>query len=266
MKCTTNFHRSYPTIVMFAGLLAIALLPACQNAMSVNEPSDCAHTHWEYEGPSDPAHWATCYSDCGGTAQSPIDIKTATVDNDLADLQMSFKGSPIELVNNGHTVNFQYHNHGTIKYEGEAYSLDQFHFHSLSEHTVNGKHYPMEVHLVHRNASGDKLLVVGVFVKEGQENAFLESFSHHLPADSPGHNTFDEAKKINVKDLYPTNPAYYSYKGSLTTPPCSQIVNWIVMENPVEASADQLHSFEGVLHHNYRPTQDLNGREIHEHI
>lgn len=266
MKDLTHSKTSYPKLALLYGLIVMGMLPACQNPTLVNESIECAHTHWEYEGPSDPAHWASCYSDCGGTAQSPIDIQKTIVDKDLTDLQMSYTASPIELVNNGHTVKFNYHEHGTVKYEGEDYTLDQFHFHTLSEHTVNGEHYPMEVHLVHKNASGDKLLVVGVFVKEGQENAFLESFSHHLPEDSPGHNTYDESKTINVKALYPTNQAYYSYHGSLTTPPCSQVVNWIVMEHPVEASAQQLHSFEGVLHHNYRPTQDLNGREIHEHI
>lgn len=262
-KVHNNLHTKTSVLIT---VLLLSLLSACNQDKLVGDSFDCLHSHWEYEGPTDPEHWTNCYSDCGGTAQSPIDISQTMTDKTLGDLQMDYQATPVELVNNGHTVKFDYHKHGTIKYQGEDYDLAQFHFHTVSEHTVNGKHYPMEVHLVHKNASGTKLLVVGIFVKEGQENAFLKTFSSHLPADAPGYNSFAEAKTVNVKDLYPANQAYYTYSGSLTTPPCSQTVRWIVMEDPVEASADQLHSFEGVLHHNYRPTQDLNGRQVREHL
>ena len=266
---TTKFfskqhHKVYPKVSFLIALLFLIFSSACKQERLVDDSFDCLNSHWAYEGPSDPYHWSTCYSDCGGTLQSPVDISAVISDDKLNELQMKYDPSPIDLHNNGHTVKFDYNDHGVIHFDGEAYTLKQFHFHTLSEHTVNGQHYPMEVHLVHQDASGQKAVVVAVFVEQGQENAFLKNFSEHLPSDDPSDHTYGEAKEVNVGNLLPTDHAYYTYSGSLTTPPCSQIVSWVIMKNPVPASADQLGRFESILHHNYRPTQDLNGRQIRE--
>jgi len=226
------------------------------------EAEDCTEYHWEYEGASGPGNWATCFTECKGQSQSPIDIKGAVVDGGLNALDMHYEDVPVALINNGHTVEFEYGDGSTIKFNGEDYDLLQFHFHTGSEHTVDGLQYPMEVHLVHQEAATGNLAVVGIFFKEGSENAFLANFIDSLPAGVDDH--YSSAKLVNVADVLPVAEAYYTYSGSLTTPSCSEVVTWLVLKNPVEASSVQIQKMHEIIHDNNRPIQSLNGREILE--
>ena len=171
--------------------------------------------------------------------------------------------APIELVNNGHTIQFNFSKGSTLKWNGEKYDLLQFHFHTRSEHTISEKHFPMELHLVHKSETGG-LAVIGVFFKEGKENSLLEQFINNLPSEA--NQVFSDEAEINAADLISPNAGYFTYSGSLTTPPCSQIVNWIVLKENLEASQRQIKKIQEIMGENFRPTQAVNGREIKEFI
>lgn len=221
---------------------------------------DCNDYQWEYEGIDGPDTWVNCYPDCGGTSQSPVNITGAVVDPGLTALETHYEDVPIELINNGHTVEFDYETGSTLKLNGDDYNLLQFHFHTESEHTVDNLHYPMEVHLVHENEASGNLAVIGIFIEEGNENTFFANFFNDLPPATDDH--YSSATVVNVEGLLPSNGDYFTYSGSLTTPGCFEVVTWLVLKMPVEASSTQIQQMHDIIHDNYRPVQLLNGREI----
>ncbi|WP_024772693.1 carbonic anhydrase [Aquimarina macrocephali] len=225
--------------------------------------SDC---HFEYEGVEGPEFWDSlcsgAWTDCGGNTQSPINIEdSSAIENQgLGDIATSFGSSTTEIVNNGHTIKFIYNSGSTSTINGITYTLKQFHLHTGSEHTVDGVRSPMEAHLVHQDPITGDLAVIGIFFEEGAENEMLSNFMNDLPVNGGGH--YNSSFTFNVEDILPADMNYYTYNGSLTTPPCSEIVTWYVLKNPVEASQEQLHSFETIMHENFRPVQALNGRVV----
>lgn len=223
----------------------------------------CTDFHWAYDGDSGPDFWSLCYGTCGGDAQSPVDIWNPLTDHSLPVVNPDYEEVPIELFNNGHTIEFEYEGGSYLTLNGQSYELLQFHFHAGSEHTIRGKQYPLEVHLVHRHAATNQLAVIGVFFTKGRPNPFLDNFMGHLPHDEDDH--YSSEHHVDAEDLLPANRSYFTYSGSLTTPPCSEIVTWIVMEKPVFASEEQLDAFADILHDNYRPVQPINGRVIRKH-
>ena len=246
-------------------LLFLALLVGAFSACK-HESRDCSQYEWAYEGNEGTDNWATMcdgYSNCGGIAQSPVDITAATVDAALPPLNVSYYNSTIHLLNNGHTIVFNYDTDSKLTLNGVDYALAQFHFHTGSEHTLGGTRYPMEMHIVHRDSSGN-LAVIGVVFEEGPESAFLNNFIGNIPTQADSAYT-DFGTTINAWDALPADKSYYTYSGSLTTPPCSESVSWFVMKNHVTASAAQIAAFEAVEHQNFRPTQSLNGRIIREY-
>lgn len=219
---------------------------------------------YSYSGQTGPAHWGDLKDDwavCGtGTQQSPVDIVGATENSDLPALQVSYKATPAKLLHNGHTWEVEYEPGSTLTYAGKTYELLQFHFHTPSEHTVGGHQYAGEVHFVHRSDDGT-LAVIGVLYKPGKENAFLKKFWSDFPKKK------GEAHKhyhINAADGLPADKGYYTYQGSLTTPPCSEIVTWIVMDEVQEASQAQIDAMNDVFGDNARPVQCLHGRAIEQ--
>ncbi len=257
---TTTISESNRSLLFFLIIFSLIIFSeACKSDGKI----DCDDFHWSYEGQEAPNTWQNCYADCGGQAQSPINITGAVADAALADLETHYEDVPIELINNGHTVEFEYEAGSIFKVNGEDFELLQFHFHTGSEHNVNGNQYPMEVHLVHKNAASGELAVIGIFLEEGDENIFLKNFSDNLPINEDDH--YSSAINVNVTDLLPVGTAYYTYSGSLTTPPCSEIVTWFVMKDPVQASATQINAFHAIMHDNFRPIQTLNGRSLREH-
>jgi carbonic anhydrase len=215
-------------------------------------------------------------------AQSPIDLLRAhkTV---LDDIQFSYRDAPFHVVNNGHTlqeveplsetVKSRYPKHGqtvlhldkdsTIVFDEDLYLLEQFHFHIPSEHTVDQKHYPMELHLVHHNERHE-VAVVAVFMEEGKHNPFFETFLEHAPT-KVGEIVDDHNHSVNPMHLLPERKSYYRYSGSFTTPPCSEGVIWAVMHDPIEVSAEQIKKFRALVgHDNVRPTQPLHKRFVLE--
>lgn len=251
---------THSCVALLAGS-AIALLSACQDNQKVL-PS-CDGAHWEYAGIDGPGHWQDLcvgYGACAGTVQSPVDLGEHTDDATLSAIVSNYSGTQTHIFNNGHTLQFNQDAGSSITFEGQTYDLLQFHVHTPSEHTLNGQYYPMEIHLVHQNQATGQLAVIGVLIEEGVENAFLTPFTGHLPSEEEEH--YESADTYNIAGLLPADLTYLTYPGSLTTPPCSETVSWIVLENPVQASLAQINKFGQIIHRNNRPTQQLNGRVV----
>jgi carbonic anhydrase len=219
--------------------------------------------HWSYEGEGGPENWGELdkanLACADGTQQSPIDIANAKV-ADLPDLKFAWTASDGSVVNNGHTIQVDVKAGGTLTIGATTYTLAQFHFHGPSEHTIGGKNYPLEVHFVHKDASG-KLAVVGVLVGEGAENKAFAPIIDKLPSKE---NTPAElGTSLALTSMLPGVKATYRYAGSLTTPPCSEGVAWNVMAQPMTMSKAQIDAITSHFHEaNNRPTQKLNGREL----
>jgi carbonic anhydrase len=227
-----------------------------------------APPHWKYEGEEGPAHWgdlsadfATCKT---GTSQTPIDLlsKKAEQAKKPAPLVFGYSKIPLKLKNNGHTVQVDAPDGDTLTAAGDTWSLVQFHFHTPSEHTLDGKSFDGEVHFVHKNAKG-QLAVVGVMLKKGKENAALAPIWDVLPTEVTKDAKTIEGKSVDVSSLLSTKAGYYGYSGSLTTPPCSEGVSWFVLATPVEVSEGQLKKFHEATHGDTnRPVQPLGGRTV----
>ena len=237
--------------------LALALFHGCKV-----KPAEHGSVHWSYSGETGPAHWGDLSPDyilCKtGKQQSPIDISGAKPSS--GSIQFKYKATPLNVVNNGHAIQQDYEKGSMLEVGGQTYELKQFHIHSASEHTVEGKRYDMEIHLVHKNEQG-VIVVVGVLLQQGQENAFLKRFWSRMPK-KPDERVQDEGLEINIQDLLPGNRSCYVYDGSLTTPPCTEGVKWHVLSQPVDLSAEQLEEFRKIYKGTYRPVQPLNGRTI----
>lgn len=259
----------------------LSLLPMV--SLSAGEPGPI---QWGYQADHGPSHWgglgpefALCEK---GMAQSPIDL-VRSHKMVLEDIQFSYKDAPFHVINNGHTleeieplsetVKSRYPQHGqtvihfdkdsTIVFDDDLYLLEQFHFHVPSEHTIDQKHYPMELHLVHHNERHEAA-VVAVFMQEGRHNSFFQTFLDHAP-EKVGTFIEDHKHMINPLHLLPNHRTYYRYFGSFTTPPCQEGVIWAVMHDPIEVSADQIQRFRTLLgHDNARPTQPLHKRFVLE--
>ncbi|HHH35290.1 MAG TPA: carbonic anhydrase family protein [Gammaproteobacteria bacterium] len=238
-----------------------------QEAREAHAAATAAHhgsaVHWGYEGPGAPYYWgdlkaefATCKT---GRSQSPIDI-SAVVVTSLPPIRIDYQATPLEIVNNGHAIQVNYQSGSAITVGGKRFNLLQFHFHSPSEHTIGGKAYPMVAHLVHKADDG-QLGVIGVMIKEGKANPLIERLWAHLPETAGTSHTLPE-EMINVAELLPSDLTYFNYSGSLTTPPCTEGVHWMVLASPVEASAEQIARFRTLYSNDARPVQPVNGRTI----
>src|SRR3974390_2225987 len=221
--------------------------------------------HWAYKGAEDPRHWGEldpAFATCGsGHHQSPINITNATK-ADLPALKMDYNAVPLSIIDNGHTVMINYAPGSTLTVGGKVYKLTQFHFHHPSEEHINGKKYDMVAHLVHADTEGH-LAVVAVLLNKGNANPLLDTLWKHIPAEKEKAET-PASVQVNVKDLLPADSGYYTFSGSLTTPPCTEGVTWYVLKNPLAVSKVQVAAFARLYPHNARPTQPANGREILE--
>ena len=220
--------------------------------------------HWTYQGKAGTGQWANLEADyavCGtGQRQSPINIETRKVTGTTAQaIGLSYAPANAEVVNNGHTIQVEPANGGTLTIDGVEYKLAQFHFHTPSEEKIDGKSYPLVAHLVHKSAEG-KLAVIAVLFRTGKSNATLRPVFARLPAKAGDKHALNGT--INVGDLLPAKRDNYTFIGSLTTPPCSEDVRWVVMKTPVSISSAQLAAFRKLYRMNARPVQAVNGREV----
>lgn len=217
---------------------------------------------WGYTGKTGAENWGDldpAFSTCkSGKEQSPINIKDVVPGN-LAPLDFNYTGSPAEIVNNGHTIQVNLNAGGSLKLADGEYKLVQYHFHTPSEEQVNGVHFPMVAHLVHKSDAGN-LAVVAVLFKEGKENAALKQVFANMPVKAGANKAMNGDH--NAEAMLPTDLTYYAFKGSLTTPPCSENVRWHVLKTPAEVSKEQINAFKTLYPMNARPVQPLNNRQV----
>jgi carbonic anhydrase len=215
--------------------------------------------HWAYQGKLGPAHWGEVAATCQiGQQQSPVNINTRRAKKGtLPALDVHWSKATGEVVNNGHTIQVNLPPGSYLDLGGTRYELAQFHFHTPSEHQLDGKAWPLEAHFVHKTAEG-KLAVVGLLVKTGAENVALKPLFANLPASEDAKNQLE----VDPAALLPKKLEYFTYEGSLTTPPCSEGVHWMVLERPITASDAQIRAFRKLFHHNARPIQPLHARAV----
>lgn len=250
-------------LIFTAALLLVGV--AAQAAEKGNAKSTAksqgAAPHWTYHGAGGPENWGSLSSNfktCSvGRNQSPIDIKD-TDDARMREIKFHYRVTPLDLIHNGHTVQANYWQGSYITIDGKRFDLLQFHFHTPSEHKVGGQVYPMEIHFVHRNTSG-QLAVVGVLITPGDSNLAAQEIWDNLPEKA---NAKVQRSRVlfNGRDLLPDDRSYFRYMGSLTTPPCSEGVNWYVLQNPVQFSAAQIDRLGRLMGYNARPVQQRNFR------
>ncbi|MBR9786729.1 MAG: carbonic anhydrase [Vibrionaceae bacterium] len=214
--------------------------------------------NWGYEGHHGPEHWGEFASECAqGKNQSPINIESAVL-AELAKLELDYKGKVISLTNNGHTLQTSLEGDNNLLVDGKSFNLKQFHFHTPSENHVDGKSYPLEAHYVHADDQGN-LAVVAVFFEKGDANPALAHLLENVPEKD---NNVTIRAPFDASALIPSDKDYYRFNGSLTTPPCSEGVRWLVIKDPQTISAEQIKKFEKAMGENNRPVQPLNARLI----
>ena len=222
-----------------------------------------AHVKWGYSGANAAPYWGTldaAYELCTtGKKQSPINI-AKFLQEDVPDLQPSYQASQLSVKNNGHTIQVNFEPGSVLSVGGTSYKLMHGHFHTPSEHYLDGAPYPMELHFVHQADDGT-LGVVGVMMKAGEHNPVIEGIWQNAPIQSGGEKTI-ESVQISAADLLPASKEYYKYEGSLTTPPCTEGVQWHVLKDPIEISELQLKAFQALFPVNARPVQALNDRVV----
>lgn len=233
--------------------------PATPNTQHADEP------HWSYSsGATDPAHWGQLsekYETCGqGKEQSPIDI-TDSVPSKLPPLEFDYHEIPLVVENNGHTIKVTTDNGGTLKIGADTYQLKQFHIHSPSEEAIKGKKADMVAHLVHQNAAGQLAVVAILFEKGKSPNPAIDILEQVMPKGVVPPQKHEKIH-INPANLLPKERGYFTYQGSLTTPPCSEGVKWIVLKTPVSITEKELSLEQAIYSENIRPLQPLNGRKV----
>ena len=244
---------------------AVAALHAPRRKpVAVEAPHEVHPAHWDYAGSGGPESWGQMkpeFVKCStGTRQSPIDIRDGIKVN-LDAVQFDYKPSGFRVIDNGHTVQVNVGVGNSIEVMGKRYDLVQFHFHRPSEERVNGRQFDMVVHLVHKDIDG-RLAVVAVLLDQGSAHPLVQSVWNNLPLEKG-----DEVAArgtLNLNDLLPAERSYFTYMGSLTTPPCSEGVLWMVMKQPVQISGDQIGIFSRLYPMNARPIQSAAGRLIKE--
>jgi carbonic anhydrase len=248
-------HRPFSIAALALTLLSTALASAQEHNTG----------HWGYDGNEGPSHWGEMspeFALCAtGHHQSPIDIRNSQK-ADLTPIRFDYKSSPLHIIDNGHTIMINYAPGSSIRVGDKQYTLKQFHFHRPSEEKVNGKKYDMVVHLVHADQDGN-LAVVAILLQTGGNNPLIRELWNDLPVEKEKEEVLDTIK-INVADLLPVDRRYYTFSGSLTTPPCSENVTWYVLKHPVTVTPEEIKQFTKIYRHDARPTQPVYDRVVLE--
>lgn len=244
-------------IQFFFFLLVVLTFFQCERSVTLEREE----AHWEYEHPD----WQNIgYQSCGGNAQSPIDINTnKTIISDQLPLpDIHYQPFDMKIVDNGHTIQVNApDNNNYLLYNGVRYDWVQLHFHHHSEHQLDQAHSDMELHCVHRDHAGN-LLVLTFMIESGNESPFLNKIFNNIPVEKKAE--VSTTIQLDLNEILPVDLSYFTYYGSLTTPPCSASVQFIVLKEALSASPTQISKFANVYPDNSRPVQPLNNRFILE--
>ncbi|MBL4613841.1 MAG: carbonic anhydrase family protein [Magnetovibrio sp.] len=230
----------------------------------VTQPAQTAS--WGYGGDEGPAKWGDLSPDfkvCGsGKMQSPVDLSDANATSGV-EVSLDYRPVGLEILNNGHTVQMNVENGSFMRSHNKTFYLRQVHFHTPSEHPISGKTYDMEAHFVHQVSGGGPLAVIGVFFNEGVENAALKEVITHAPKGNSHGAKVVKGVTVDLRAILPNKRSYYRYMGSLTTPPCSEGVNWFVVKQAMTVSKAQIAKMKAAFGgENARPVQASNNRLI----
>ena len=219
-------------------------------------------THWSYQGAAGPQTWGGLkpeFTLCGaGQRQSPIDIRGGLA-VDLDPVKFNYQATPFGVIDNGNTVQANVAAGNHIEVGGKRFELVQFHFHRPSEERIDGRQFEMSLHLVHKDGQG-RLAVVAVLMDKGEPQPAVQKVWNNLPLEKG--EELSARAPLELAELLPTDRRYYTYMGSLTTPPCSEGVQWVVMREPVSMSPEQIDLFARIYPMNARPAQQVSGRRI----
>jgi carbonic anhydrase len=250
------------------GMGMVFALVSCKQGTQA-QTEDLAHNeeiHWTYTGENGPEHWAELEkrSHCGGQQQSPVNIIDieAIADSTLIPLDMHYYGQVRihEVTNNGHSIQYNFEAGDYISLRDVRYDLKQIHFHEAAEHTLNGVRYPLEMHMVHVNADNE-IAVFAIMAMEGAPSEPFTFLENYLPVDPGETKIIDACFDLNLN--LPEGRDYYTYQGSLTTPPCTEGVTWIVFREPITVSVEQVKELQRLMPlNNYRGEQPLKGRVV----
>ncbi|MEM8566787.1 MAG: carbonic anhydrase family protein [Bacteroidota bacterium] len=242
--------------------LIVVLLIIC----SCNEKPKENSEHWSYQGETGPENWAEIekQSDCDGKKQSPINIIDIEVKDDASllplDIHYSDSVKIHDVTNNGHSIQYNFEEGDYITIGNRKFDLKQIHFHEASEHTINGVHFPLEIHMVHIN-SNNEIAVLSTLAVEGTSNSAFDFLESYLPVKVGETKPISDYFDLNLN--LPENKEYYFYEGSLTTPPCTEGVKWYVFKTPVIVSLKQVKQLQELMPlNNYRDEQPINGRSV----
>ncbi len=220
-------------------------------------------TDWGYNQTNGPEKWAELddsYKKCStGKSQSPININTQITKPSKDKLAIKYYADSTHIINTKHSVKLNFAKQSSISFNKNNYKLIQAHFHTPSENKINNKSFPLELHLVHQDNKGN-LLVIGVFFNEGNFHNELHKIITNIPS---GKYETKPLKNINIKQLLPEKNGYFSFTGSLTTPPCTENVQWLVLKDQLQASKEQIHALNKIMQNNARSIQPLNHRTIY---
>ncbi|GAA4809947.1 carbonic anhydrase family protein [Litoribaculum gwangyangense] len=251
--------------------LLLLILASCQNTKKDSSSNSkegysnrIIEKHWSYNGETGPEHWKEIetYSNCDGKYQSPINIVNYNLDETLSDLSIFYSDSTHihDVINNGHTIQYNFDLGDYITIHGKKFSLKQFHFHEPAEHLIDGIRYPMELHLVHVSNAGE-YAVLAIMAKEGQSSKPFDFLESYLPINVGETKNVDLAFDMNLN--LPKQKTFFTYTGSLTTPPCTESVEWYIFKEPITVSLEQVEALKKLMPmNNYRNEQPINGRTI----
>ncbi len=255
--------------VILALLASVVVAGANEPALQTTAPKHAteATTKWDYSSQRGPQHWGKLDPEYVlariGGSQSPVDILTqSAIGADLPPLNVEPHEQPLHLLNNGHTVEVICPGAATLRFGARSYNLLQFHFHAPSEHTIDGEHADVELHFVHSDGEGHLAVVAVMFFEGEAEHPEIAEMITRDSISHPGDEFVDKSKNIDVRDFFPASLDYYTYDGSLTTPPATEGVRWFVLKQPLHLTRKQIEAVDHVYYSNNRPTQPLNARFV----
>jgi carbonic anhydrase len=261
LRVVSNVTTTPGTLGVHEGAPAAKRAPR-RSAVVPEAAADPHPAHWDYAGEGGPQRWGEInpeFAKCAtGQRQSPIDIRDG-IKVELEPVNFDYKPSAFRVIDNGHTVQVNVGPGNSIEVMGRRFELLQFHFHRPSEERIDGRQFDMVMHLVHKDVDG-RLAVVAVLLDRGSAQPIVQAVWNNLPLEKG--EELAARTMLNPTELLPADRSYFTYMGSLTTPPCSEGVLWMVMKNPVPISAEQIGVFARLYPMNARPIQSASGRLI----